>query len=124
MRNLVYFVATSVDGDIAGPDGDYAAFPAEGDHMEPGVRLFADDPVDEVRRLKKEPGADIWLCGGGALAAALAEEIDRLVLKVNPLVLGDGVPLFAGGHAPRRLELVDSLRFSSGVVVDEYGVVR
>ncbi len=43
-------------------------------------------------RLKKEEGTGIWLCGGGLLASALVDEIDRLVLKVNPVVLQEGVP--------------------------------
>jgi dihydrofolate reductase len=187
MRELVYYVATSLDGRIAAPDGDFSAFPVEGDHIEwifrdyrdtlpapalaatgltadrsrfstvlmgwhtyaagfpqgvrdpyphleqvvvsarhageeipANIRVVTDDPVAEVRRLKREAGSGIWLCGGGTLAAALADEIDRLVLKVNPVVLGDGIPLFAGGPGPRHLDLVDSTRFSSGVVVSEY----
>jgi dihydrofolate reductase len=36
------------------------------------------------------------LCGGARLAGALYDEIDELVLKVNPVVLGTGTPLFRG----------------------------
>jgi dihydrofolate reductase len=51
------------------------------------------DPVAVVRELKAEPaGSGIWLCGGGRLASSLVHEIDRLVLKVNPLLLGSGIP--------------------------------
>ena len=83
------------------------------------VRRVASDPVAEVRRLKQQPGQGIWLCGGGVLAGVLAEEIDRLVVKVNPLVLGEGRRVLAGGR-PSALELVDSTPFASGVVVLEY----
>ncbi|MDY7091172.1 MAG: dihydrofolate reductase family protein, partial [Actinomycetota bacterium] len=80
------------------------------------------DPVDLVRELKAEPGGSgIWLCGGGTLASALADEIDRLVLKVNPLLLGSGIPLFADrGHHPRSLARVAGRPFGSGVVANEY----
>jgi dihydrofolate reductase len=86
-----------------------------------GITLTAEDPVEVVRRLKAEPGTGIWLCGGGALASALAAEIDRLVLKVNPVVLGEGVPLFrGGGYDPRAYRLERSTPYESGVVVNEY----
>jgi dihydrofolate reductase len=85
------------------------------------VRLVSDDPVAEVQRLKKEEGSGIWLGGGGRLANTLADEIDRLVLKVNPLVLGDGIPVFSGrGYDPRTFAMTASTPYSSGVVVNEY----
>ncbi|GAA4673594.1 dihydrofolate reductase family protein [Nocardioides nanhaiensis] len=187
MRALTYFVATSLDGRIAGPDGDWSAFPTEGDHLDMILASWSDtlpahvlaalgrepdgtrfdavlmgwetyavglplgvtspyphleqvvvsrrhgpedvptdvrvvgDPLAEVRRLKQQPGAGIWLCGGGALAASVAEEIDRWVLKVNPVVMGDGVPLLhGGGYAPRDLVLTACTPYRSGVVVLEY----
>jgi dihydrofolate reductase len=84
-----------------------------------GVRTTA-DAVGEVQRMKRQDGVGIWLCGGGALAGALADEIDELVLKVNPIVLGDGVPLVAGGPGLRAFTLVDSTPYRSGVVVNRY----
>ena len=84
------------------------------------IRLVADDPVAEVRRLKAQPGTGIWLCGGGVLAGVVADEIDRLVLKVNPVLLGDGVPLLSAGYDPRAFELTASTPYESGVVVNEY----
>ncbi|MGJ9423021.1 dihydrofolate reductase family protein [Aeromicrobium sp. CF3.5] len=85
-----------------------------------GVRVVCSDPVAEVQQLKAEPGTGIWLCGGGQLAAALVNEIDRLVLKVNPVLLGRGRPLFdlPGGAGAFTLEA--SRAFASGVVVNEY----
>ncbi|NAS24474.1 dihydrofolate reductase [Herbidospora sp. NEAU-GS84] len=85
-----------------------------------GIALTGEDPVEVVRRLKKEEGTGIWLCGGGLLAGALADEIDRMVLKVNPVVLQDGPPLFAAPYAPRAFRLERSTPYASGVVVNEY----
>jgi hypothetical protein len=34
VRDLTYYVAVSLDGKIAAPDGDFSAFPTEGDHVE------------------------------------------------------------------------------------------
>lgn len=186
MSDLVYYVAASLDGYIAGPDGDFSAFPVEGDHMAAIIERFPDaiptdiashlgidqgsgsfshvvmgwntyqvgaavgvaspyrhlgqivfsrtrsaqgerlrvsseDPVAVVRELKKKASGDVWLCGGGVLAASLITEIDRLVIKRNPLTFGAGLPLFAAtAYAPVRWDLVASTAYQSGVVLEEY----
>ncbi|MBG0719260.1 dihydrofolate reductase [Microbacterium sp. 2C] len=79
------------------------------------------DPAATVRALKEGDGGGIWLCGGGALAAQLIDEIDRLALKVNPVTLGGGVPLFgSAGYAPRRWSPTSTQAFASGVIFAEY----
>lgn len=98
---------------------------AHADHPVPESVRLTDDPVAEVRRLKQaEDDADgkgIWLCGGGLLATALAAEIDRLVLKVNPVVLGAGPALFAeGAYVPRAFKRTAVTAYDSGVVVTEH----
>ena len=50
---------------------------------DPAVQLVGQDVLNEVRRLKAEPGKDIWLAGGGRLAESLIDEIDELILKVS-----------------------------------------
>ena len=86
------------------------------------IHLVTDDPVDLVRRLKAESSTKgIWLCGGGTLAGALRDEIDRLVLKVHPVLLGAGVRLFGSDEAAIRQLTLESCRsFRSGVHVTTY----
>jgi dihydrofolate reductase len=86
------------------------------------VELVSGDALSAVRQLKKEAGKDIWLCGGGKLAAALFSEIDELILKVNPIVLGSGIPLFSGTVKHTDLTLADSTRHNSGVLINRYRV--
>jgi dihydrofolate reductase len=90
---------------------------------DPAVELVSGDPVARVRELKGEDGLDIWLCGGGSLAAALRDEIDEIHLKLNPVVLGSGAPLFdgpAGSVEIDRYELTSTRPFDSGVVLLTY----
>ncbi|MEW2009344.1 MULTISPECIES: dihydrofolate reductase family protein [Microbacterium] len=90
---------------------------AEAENLE----VTAEDPVQVVRRLKRAEGGAIWLCGGGALAATLADEIDRLILKRQPLLFGSGIPLFGDRpYRPERFEAVETTPYESGVVVTEY----
>ncbi len=63
---------------------------------------------------------DIWLLGGGKLAASLADEIDELILKVNPLVLGAGAPLFDGPVGPRLTELTGQKVYPNGFALLRY----
>jgi dihydrofolate reductase len=91
---------------------------------DPAVHLVSDDPLAAVRELKRQDGKDIWLCGGGALAAALFPEIDELILKVNPVLLGDGIPLFdfSSEIAPAALELTESRSYANGFMLTRYRV--
>lgn len=90
--------------------------------------LPADDTVEVVRgdvrarvaQLKAEPGMDIWLCGGADLAGQLVDEIDEFQLKVNPVLLGDGVPLLRGAASARGLTRTDSRALPGGVVLTTY----
>ena len=58
------------------------------------VELVSENAVEVVGALKQEPGKDIWLCGGGGLATTLFSEIDEMIVKLNPVLLGSGIPLF------------------------------
>jgi dihydrofolate reductase len=91
---------------------------------DPAVQLVRRDPVALVHNLKQQRGLGIWLCGGASLAGALYDEIDELVLKVNPVVLGTGTPLFRGSTGATRLELTDHLTFAGGVAIHHYRVLR
>jgi len=86
------------------------------------VTLINGDAVAAVRELKEQAGRDIWLCGGGALAATLFPEIDELILKVNPVLLGSGIPLFAGVVGGNALQLAGSKTYSNGFMLLHYRV--
>ncbi|MFC0625917.1 dihydrofolate reductase family protein [Kribbella deserti] len=91
------------------------------DRQSPEFEFVSGDPVERVRKLKQESGLGIWLCGGGGLAESLWVEIDVLVVKVNPVVIGAGVKLFdGGGFDVRRLRLIDHQVYDSGVAVMTY----
>ena len=90
------------------------------------VEVVTEDAVGVVRRLKAETGKDIYLCGGADLATALFKEglIDEVILKVNPLLLGSGIPLMSDIGKYVDLELIDSKVYDTGVVLLSYRVKK
>lgn len=190
MRELIYYIAISLDGFIAHEDGSFGGFPwdeafiaelgrrfpetipthlramlgVEGDNQvfdtvlmgrktyevglkegitspygtlkqyvfsrtlgtspDEHVTLVADEAVEVVRALKAEAGHAIWLCGGAHLAATLLAEglIDTLILKLNPVLFGTGIPLFDGSVPLTALDLTDSTAFPSGHMLLHYRV--
>ncbi|MFI6879583.1 dihydrofolate reductase family protein [Streptomyces sp. NPDC050400] len=89
---------------------------------DPNVELVRDDVVGRIRELKAEDGdRDIWLCGGAQLAGLLADEVDELVLKTYPVILGAGMPMFGGRTSGLdEFALVENRTFGNGVIVRRY----
>ncbi|HKA96047.1 MAG TPA: dihydrofolate reductase family protein [Streptosporangiaceae bacterium] len=87
---------------------------------DPAVEVFGREVISEVRALKAGSGKDLWLAGGGRLAALLADEIDELILKVNPVVLGAGTPLFGATIGPRPVTLIGHKVYSNGFALMRY----
>ncbi|MBF6329293.1 dihydrofolate reductase family protein [Nocardia transvalensis] len=93
----------------------------------PDVHLISSDPLARVRELKREKGRGIWLCGGGELAQVLLPEIDQIFLKLYPIVLGRGRPLFGAGAQlpePTRFRVSTSRIFEDGVAFVKYSRIR
>ncbi|MEU6327496.1 dihydrofolate reductase family protein [Streptomyces sp. NPDC047049] len=89
---------------------------------DPAVELVATDPVEKARELKSADGKDIWLLGGSELAGALYPEIDQLIVKLSPLTLGTGLPLFSPTtpFTPRTWELTEHTVLQSGAAFLTY----
>lgn len=80
--------------------------------------LIKDNLQDEVDKIKKESGKDIWLYGGASLVTTFINLglIDEYRLSVHPVVLGAGKPLFTDMNQRIELNLVNIKKFASGVV--------
>lgn len=91
-----------------------------------GLRITNEDPPTVVADLKKKPGKDIWLFGGGQLCRTLLDAglVDSVEVAVMPVLLGSGVPLLPPG-ARAKLVLADQkILPESGILVLSYGVAR
>jgi dihydrofolate reductase len=96
-------------------------------HSEPpgernGVLFTNESPATFVRQLRKRPGKDIWLMGGGELARDFlkADLIDQLYLRIVPVLLGEGIPLFPSGFPQRDFALIENQTYSKGLISLKY----
>lgn len=82
------------------------------------TRLVNGEAVDELIKLKQQPGKDLIIFGSANLAASLTRAglIDEYRLMVNPVILGAGVPLFQNVDNPINLKLSQSRVFQNGNV--------
>lgn len=177
-RKLIYYIATSINGNIADVDGNTGDFSMSAQYIpdyitslqdydtvlmgkhtyeagykygiEPGqaaptyahmmqyvlsqsmeqyhseqLQVIRDDPAEFVGSLKAQEGKPIYLCGGGQLAAYLLQHrlIDEIILKLSPLIIGQGISLFADVDAAIQLELLDTKIYSDGYLFLRYRVL-
>jgi dihydrofolate reductase len=86
--------------------------------------LIKGNVVEEITKLKQQPGQDIGMSGSGTLVQSLLRHnlIDELNLLIYPVVLGRGKRLFEDG-VKSTLKLKQSKTSSSGVLLTTYQVV-
>lgn len=173
MRKIIYYVAISIDGFIAGPNEDISGFVAQGSGvnqylsdltdfdtvimgrktyefgyqygLKPGQAAYPhmqhyifsstlnfENPSNQVNicsidiatieAIKEQTKTDVYLCGGGELAAWLLERelIDVLKIKLNPLILGTGIRLFEASTKQYALSLKESQLYDDGLQIMTY----
>jgi dihydrofolate reductase len=86
------------------------------DRVEGNTRLASAGVVEEVARLKEEPGGDLAV-GGAGLASELIERnlIDDYHVFICPILLGGGTPYFPAMEQRIELELLETRTFAGGV---------
>lgn len=82
------------------------------------------DSIAEARKIKNQPGKDIWLFGGASLYNALMKEglVDELWMSVHPILLGSGKRLFQEQSSRKVLTLLESKAYETGLVSVRYSV--
>ena len=84
--------------------------------------LIRDNVVEEINKLKQQPGKDLVIFGSPGLAKSLMNLglIDEYQLTVHPIILGQGNSLFDGNTQMSKLKLLASRTLNSGVVTLHY----
>ena len=92
----------------------------------PNTTIISEDLAEEINKIKQQEGPEILLFGSPSATHALIEQnlIDGYWLFVNPVILGEGIPLFTGSKEKTKLKLVSTQQFTSGVTELSYLVER
>lgn len=119
MGNSTYEVTLGFDGPFPYPDKTNYVFSRSTYNQDTEyVKFITGDIADFVRQLKNDKGQDIWLIGGGQINTLLLNNdlIDKIILTLIPMTLGQGIPLFDGQTKETKFDLETSESYDSGLV--------
>ena len=96
------------------------------DEVLPNTTIISDNLSGRLNEIKQEAGEDILLFGSPTATHSLMQLnlIDGYWLFVNPIILGQGIPLFADIKEKINLELLTTRQFDYGVTELNYIVDR
>ena len=82
-------------------------------------RLVKDNIAQEISKMKQQSGKDMVIFGSGSIVSTFMQHglIDEYRIIVNPVVLGNGKPLFKGINDKQNLKLLKTRVFDSGIVI-------
>jgi dihydrofolate reductase len=173
MRSLIFFMHASLDGFVAGPNGEMnwitvndeifdfvdtmmeAYWPEAGkqpnaskhtkEHSvwyskvtkvvlsktmsEEGLvntTVISDDLADNINKIKNQEGKNILIFGSPRASHSLLREglVDEFWIFLNPILIGQGIPLFKDVPEITKLNLIETKTFACGVIALRYGKER
>ena len=88
------------------------------------VDFISKNHLDFISQLKNEAGKDIWVIGGGQINKMLldANLLDEIQVFVMPIILAEGIELFADMPKETSLTLIETRSYSTGAVEINYKV--
>jgi dihydrofolate reductase len=86
------------------------------------TKVISDQLSDNINKLKQQDGKNILIFGSPGASQSLLNQdlIDEFWLFVNPVILGQGIPLFKNITGTTKLKFVESKTFACGVIAIHY----
>ena len=88
------------------------------------VEFYGGNVADLIAKIRQEEGKDIYCDGGSEVVYELMKKdlIDRYIISIIPVFVGNGTPLFKEGRSFRELKLINTKSYPSGLVQLRYEV--
>ena len=92
------------------------------DTAKANTTIISDNLPDSIQKIKQQQGAEILLFGSPTATHLLIQHdlIDGYWLFVNPVILGQGIPLFNEIKKEIKLNLITTRTFTNGVTELNY----
>lgn len=92
------------------------------EHSWPNTSLANGDLVTKINALKNTEGGALIAYGGAQFVSSLIKEglIDDYYLLVNPVALGNGLPIFKEVTGVQQLKLIEAKAFECGITALHY----
>lgn len=89
------------------------------------TKIISENLSENINELKQKDGKNILIFGSATASHSLFSKglIDEFWLFVNPVVIGQGIPLFKGITEITKLTLIESKTYSCGVVGLHYSKI-
>jgi dihydrofolate reductase len=96
------------------------------DSLNPKIKIIGNNIADQIQKIKQQPGKNILIFGSPGASHTLMQLnlIDEYWLFLNPIRLGNGIPLFENNNHKIRLNLIESNVFKSGVIGLRYELMK
>ena len=88
--------------------------------------VISDQLAENINKIKKQDGKNILIFGSQTASHSLLSHglIDEFWLFINPVLLGQGMPLFKDVNEKIKLKLIESKTFTCGVIALHYLIKR
>ncbi len=88
--------------------------------------VISDGLANKINEIKAQEGKNILIFGSPRTSHSLLKEglIDEFWIFVNPVLLGNGMPLFKGVTETTKLNLIETKTFDCGVIALHYETIR
>jgi dihydrofolate reductase len=88
--------------------------------------VISENLTENINKIKNQDGKNILIFGSPGASHSLMSEglVDEFWLFVNPVLIGQGIPLFKNVTETIKLNLIESKTFSCGVIALHYETKR
>lgn len=95
-------------------------------NQNPSIIVTHDSPRDVLGMLENKGFTEVLIGGGGEINSLFMKEnlIDEVLIDIEPVILGHGIPLFADSDFKSKLHLLSTKKLNQHTLQLHYRVIR